>query len=69
MYKMHECVVAPCMMICSLLTKTKCTWAPTERHSSLMEVVLIGRSATLLGVSRIFKVHPCNVDMDGSNQG
>ena len=37
MYKMHGHVVAPHVMICSLLTKTKCSWEPTKRCGSPTE--------------------------------
>ena len=33
----------------------QCTWAPTERHSSLVEAVLTGSGASLLGLIEIPK--------------
>ena len=65
--KMCEHVAASCVMIHSSLTKTKCSWAPTERCSSPVELVLVGRSMTFLGSSRIFRVHPCIVDAGSMN--
>ena len=61
-------MVAPCGMTCSLLNQTKCTQAPTERHCSPMEAVLVGSLVALPGSSRIFKAHPCGVDVDSGNQ-
>ena len=44
-------VVAMCSALVSLLPR--CTWAPTERHSSPVEAVLTGSEATLLGLVEI----------------
>ena len=45
-------------------TKTMCSRAPTERRGSPAESVLVGRSAPLLGSSRIFTACPDGVDAD-----
>ena len=65
----HRSFHSTYLMIHSLLTKTKCTWAPTKRHCSPTEAVLVGRSVALPGPSRIFKVHPHGVDAGDYNQG
>ena len=42
----------------SVLLLPRCTWAPTERHSSPVEVVLTGSEAALLGLIEIPR-SPC----------
>ena len=52
-------VVAMCSTLMTLLPR--CTWAPTERHSSPVEVVLTGSRAALLGLVEIPK-SPCGTE-------
>ena len=40
------------------LNQNKCTWAPTERHCSPMEAVLVGEWAALPGFAEILKMCP-----------
>ena len=67
-HEKHGRMVEPCMMTHSSLSQTKCTRTPTKRRCSPTETILVGRLAALLGSSKIFRVHLCSVDVDGSNQ-
>ena len=47
----------------SSLNQTKCTRAPTKRHCSPTEAVLVGRLAALPDFARILEARPHGVDM------
>ena len=66
-YEKRGRVVPPCETTRSSLNQTKCTWAPTERCCSSVEVVLAERSAALPGFARILKACPRGVDVDGND--
>ena len=46
------------MRLLAALNQTKCTQAPTERHCSPAEVVLVGKWVACPGFTEILKAHP-----------